>query len=99
MKIPWLKEEINKKYKQMKFDRNRNILIEIIRWIFQDIIIPLIRSNFYVTEKHNEGSKIFYYRLNFINKLLLFKIIIFFKGNQFGVLFQNFLYINLRKKI
>ena len=67
LKISWLKEDINKKYKQMKFQRNRQILIETIRWIFQDIIIPIIRSNFYVTEKHNEGSKIFYYRLFHMN--------------------------------
>ena len=31
-------------------------------WIFTEIIIPFIRANFYVTEKHAEYNAIFYYR-------------------------------------
>lgn len=50
--------------------RNKKIVQNICVWILNDIVIPLLRANFYCTEKHSEGSKIFYYRYYFnINAL------------------------------
>ncbi len=42
--------------------RNKKIMQNICVWILNDLVIPLLRANFYCTEKHSEGSKIFYYR-------------------------------------
>jgi hypothetical protein len=57
--------------------RYRKCLADSICFIFNEIIIPLIKMNFYVTEKHNEGRKIFYYRKNLwklVEKLSLKKL-------------------------
>lgn len=33
-----------------------------IGWIVNELVVPVIKMNFYVTEKHKEANRIFYYR-------------------------------------
>ncbi|KAL6051599.1 Telomerase reverse transcriptase, variant 3 [Balamuthia mandrillaris] len=33
-----------------------------LRWVFEGLIVPLLRNNFYVTEKATTGKRIYYYR-------------------------------------
>lgn len=33
-----------------------------VAWIVNELVVPIIKLNFYVTEKHKEANKIFYYR-------------------------------------
>ena len=62
------------KVKQMHFNANRKILSNLCIFIFNEIVIPLLRNNFYSTERHGENSKLFYYRKpiwNLISKLAI----------------------------
>jgi len=48
----------------------------ILALIFNEIVVQLIKHNFYVTEKHKEANRIFYYRKpvwNLIAKLAVQK--------------------------
>lgn len=42
--------------------RNKLLLSNICEWIYNGVVIPIMRYNFYCTEKHSEGSKVSYYR-------------------------------------
>ena len=61
-KIEWLKYDSNKK--NVKYFKNENNFVfwKILKWMFEDIIISLLRCYFYCTEKQKEYSSIFYYR-------------------------------------
>lgn len=57
--------------------RHRKVLADLIGWVMNQFIIPMIRYNFYVTEKHGESSKIFYYRKplwKLASKLAIYKL-------------------------
>lgn len=64
--IPWLQENkenfVNKKFKNIQVKRYRKCLADSLCFIYNEIIINIIKMNFYVTEKHNEGRKVFYFR-------------------------------------
>ena len=60
--IPWLKINYNKKYKKQIIGRCRKILSSIIGMLFNKLLVPLLKYNFYITEKHKEANKLFYYR-------------------------------------
>ena len=51
-KIEWLNKSYNSKYKNAIVKRYRKVIADIICWLFNEIIIPIIRYNFYCTEKH-----------------------------------------------
>ena len=40
----------------------KKLLATFLRWLFQDYIVPLLRSHFYVTERESSGFSVFYYR-------------------------------------
>lgn len=61
-KVPWLKINYNRKYKKQIIGRARKIMATIIAMLFNKLIIPLMKLNFYITEKHKEANKLFYYR-------------------------------------
>jgi telomerase reverse transcriptase len=50
--IPWAKIKFNKKYKGLIIARGRNILSGILILFYNQLIIPLLKHNFYITEKH-----------------------------------------------
>jgi hypothetical protein len=60
--IPWLKINYNKKYKKQIIGRCRKILSSIIGMLFNKLLVPSLKYNFYITEKHKEANKLFYYR-------------------------------------
>jgi hypothetical protein len=60
--IPWLKINFNKKYKKQIIGRYRKIVSSIIGMLFNKLLVPLLKYNFYITEKHKEANKLFYYR-------------------------------------
>jgi len=74
--IPWLGLKFNRKFKNQIIKRGQRVLAEIIGFILNDILIPLIKFHFYVTEQHKEANKIFYFRKPvwiLIAKLALYK--------------------------
>lgn len=38
------------------------LLVQILRWLFGGLIVPLLSSNFYVTESEFSGQKVLFYR-------------------------------------
>ena len=43
-------------------DKRREILLELLYWVFDSFLIPLIRSNFHVTESNVHRNRLFYFR-------------------------------------
>lgn len=60
--VPWLKINYNKKYKKQIIGRGRRILASMVILLYNKLIVPILKYNFYVTEKHKEANKLFYYR-------------------------------------
>ncbi|KAJ5782388.1 Telomere reverse transcriptase [Penicillium paradoxum] len=68
--IPWLeppqvqtsRSETRSKISLSDLHKRTEILHEFIFWIFDAILIPLIRSNFYVTESQTHRNRLFYFR-------------------------------------
>lgn len=60
--VKWLK--FKSKDKNVKYFRNENefVLWKFLKWIFEELMISLMRCFFYCTEKQKEYSKMFYYR-------------------------------------
>lgn len=55
---------MKKKYNPIftdKYQMTASILKKIFNFIYNDFILTFIRCNFYVTEKHKEGGKLFYF--------------------------------------
>ncbi|KAI9728984.1 MAG: hypothetical protein M1828_000069 [Chrysothrix sp. TS-e1954] len=44
------------------YDKRREILMELVYYIFDSFLIPLIRSNFHVTESSVHRNRLFYFR-------------------------------------
>lgn len=44
------------------FDKRQEILLEFVYWVFDSFLIPLIRSNFHVTESNVHRQRLFYFR-------------------------------------
>ncbi|KRX07709.1 hypothetical protein PPERSA_11258 [Pseudocohnilembus persalinus] len=63
-KLPWAQNKIkfSKKHSYIIIKRLRKVLADILMFIFNELVIPYLRYNFYITEKHKENNKIFYYR-------------------------------------
>lgn len=43
-------------------NKRRELLLEFLYYVFDSILIPLIRSNFHVTESNHHKNRIFYFR-------------------------------------
>ena len=61
-KIPWLHLNFHKKYKKQIIGRGRKVLASLISFLYNKFIIPVLKYNFFITEKHKEANKLFYYR-------------------------------------
>jgi telomerase reverse transcriptase len=44
------------------FNKRKEIFQEFVYWVFDSFLIPLIRSNFYVTESNAHRNRLFYFR-------------------------------------
>ncbi|KAJ5952017.1 uncharacterized protein N7479_010430 [Penicillium vulpinum] len=69
--IPWLgppqvqttsPSETRSKIALSDLNKRTELLHEFIFWIFDSILIPLIRSHFYVTESQTHRNRLFYFR-------------------------------------
>lgn len=43
-------------------DKRLGILLEFVYWLFDSFLVPLIRSNFHVTESNAHRNRLFYFR-------------------------------------
>lgn len=62
--IPWLTHG-NKCFKNIsKSDMRKRteLFAEFMYWLYDSLVIPIIRSNFYVTESNSDKNKLFFYR-------------------------------------
>eukprot|EP00934_Nitzschia_sp_Nitz4_P005941 Nitzschia sp. Nitz4//scaffold166_size90379//33142//36399//NITZ4_005054-RA/size90379-processed-gene-0.126-mRNA-1//-1//CDS//3329538187//5931//frame0 len=62
--IHWLQGEkrIGAKLSRRDHEATAVLTLKLLRWVFRSIIIPLLRTNFYVTESENFGQRVLYYR-------------------------------------
>ena len=52
----------NQAASQPEARKRREILLEFLYWIFDTLLVALIRANFYVTEANNTQNELFYFR-------------------------------------
>ena len=50
------------KMSKMDSDKRREILHEVIYYVFDSILVPLLRSNFYITESSTDKNHLFFFR-------------------------------------
>jgi telomerase reverse transcriptase len=63
--IPWLCPPgvpVNAKVSQTDRDKRLELLLELLYYLFDSFLIPLIRSHFYVTESNVHRNHLFYFR-------------------------------------
>ncbi|KAJ5558312.1 Telomere reverse transcriptase [Penicillium sp. DV-2018c] len=63
--IPWLEPpsiETKSKIALSDFRKRTELLHEFIFWIFDSLLVPLVRSHFYVTESQSHRNRLFYFR-------------------------------------
>ncbi|KAJ3374016.1 hypothetical protein GGF31_008232 [Allomyces arbusculus] len=59
--IPWLGSGTNTGSTD-EFEIRKRMLMELLHWLFQSLIVPLIRSHFFVTNSQPHRLRVFYYR-------------------------------------
>ncbi|KAF1929540.1 uncharacterized protein M421DRAFT_4010 [Didymella exigua CBS 183.55] len=63
--IPWLQlpgQEGTTKLARSDFEKRKELFQEFVYWVFDSLLIPLVRSNFYVTESNAHRNRLFYFR-------------------------------------
>ncbi|GLA36047.1 hypothetical protein AnigIFM63309_001705 [Aspergillus niger] len=68
--IPWLEPTssrqvfnlLQNKLSRSDFEKRTELLHEFVYYLFDSILIPLIRANFYVTETQSHRNRLFYFR-------------------------------------
>jgi telomerase reverse transcriptase len=62
--LAWLVPPVCKGQKTSQTDMNKRyeLFYEFIYYVFDSLLIPLIRSNFYVTESNTHRFQVFYFR-------------------------------------
>jgi telomerase reverse transcriptase len=61
--ITWLRPHENEtKMCQSDFNKRKEIFAELIYYLFDSFVIPLVRSNFHVTESNVHKNRLFYFR-------------------------------------
>lgn len=63
--VAWLwlpDQDATIKLAQSDFEKRKEIFQEFVYWVFDSLLIPLIRSNFYVTESNAHRNRLFYFR-------------------------------------
>lgn len=69
--IDWLSLPGQSMQKMSKFDYSKRLelLYEFVYYVFDSLLIPLIRNNFYVTESSTHRNRLFYFRHDVWRKL------------------------------
>lgn len=62
--VEWLRYNSNHKNARYFKRENEFVWWRLMRWIFEELLVSLMRCYFYATEKQKEYSRIFYYRKN-----------------------------------
>lgn len=73
-KIDWLKFKTSSKNYYYFEKENRFVLWRLFRWIFEDVVVSLIRCFFYVTEQQKSYSETYYYRKNIWDIIMKYSI-------------------------
>jgi telomerase reverse transcriptase len=62
--IPWLCQEYQRDSKMSvsDFEKRKQLFAEFVYYVFDSFLIPLVRSNFYVTESNVHRNRLFYFR-------------------------------------
>jgi telomerase reverse transcriptase len=63
--LAWLRQpgqDTTAKLAQSDFDKRQEIFLEFVYWVFDSFLVPLIRSNFHVTESNVHRNRLFYFR-------------------------------------
>jgi telomerase reverse transcriptase len=63
--LSWLRRpgsHATTKMSKSDVDKRREIFLEFVYWVFDSFLIPLVRSNFYVTESNVHRNRLFYFR-------------------------------------
>jgi len=63
--LAWLRtpgQDATTKMAKLDFDKRRELFLEFVYWVFDSFLIPLIRSNFHVTESNVHRNRLFYFR-------------------------------------
>ena len=64
-KLAWLRppgQDPTFKMAKTDFDKRKESFMEFVYWVFDSFLIPLIRSNFHVTESNGNRNRLFYFR-------------------------------------
>lgn len=72
--IDWLKYNSSKKNAKYFKLENEFIWWRMLKWLFEDLMISVLRCYFYCTEKQKEYSRIYYYRKNIWNLIMKMSI-------------------------
>nr|BAB18587.1 telomerase reverse transcriptase [Paramecium caudatum] len=79
--VPWLNKYFNKKKQRLLIIKKRNQMIPLMKFMFQEIIIPFLRHNFYITERMKDDWKLFYYRKEIWHLILQLSLTSLTKNN------------------
>jgi hypothetical protein len=63
--LAWLRppgQDNDAKLSKSDFEKRKELFLEFVYWLFDSFLIPLIRSNFHVTESNVHRNKLFYFR-------------------------------------
>lgn len=63
--LAWLRlpgQHTTSKMAKSDIDKRREIFMEFVYWVFDSFLIPLVRSNFHVTESNAHRNRLFYFR-------------------------------------
>lgn len=69
--IEWLSlpGKINKKISKSDYSKRLEILHEFVYYVFDSLLIPLVRAHFYVTETSTRRNRLYYFRQDVWRKL------------------------------
>jgi telomerase reverse transcriptase len=63
--LAWLRlpgQQDSAKLAKSDFEKRKEIFMELVYWLFDSFLIPLVRSNFHVTESNVHRHRLFYFR-------------------------------------
>lgn len=72
--VKWLDFKSKDENKKYFMNENEFAFFKLLKWVFEDLAITLLRCYFYVTEKAKEYQRIFYYRKNIWNVIMKLSI-------------------------
>lgn len=63
--LSWLRapgQHATTKMAKSDFEKRQEIVLELVYWVFDSFLVPLVRSNFHVTESNVHRNRLFYFR-------------------------------------